>query len=206
MSKLGKENAPREASPLERFISSQAKPLKSYLYTGEAGRREATRAFLDYTAEGANQKVWLYSTQDQKYSQKDPDYLIDWQNKNFAVLENNEIRVIHPIYKDSRYVAEYLLRWLPLHLYGNAYAYYVPRCRREIAETSICLTEGVIGMYSISSPEDPTRVTTFLTTDVSTLQCLRDLLMPVFRESRCLFQCLSQSAQILRRIPQLCGE
>lgn len=173
---------------LDAMISSQARAFSGYIFSGESGKREAVSIFLDYSAQSGGQKIWLYSQQGADWLLKDAGYRFEWQNKNFAVLKNNEVRVIHPVYKDYRHVAEYLLRWLPLHMYGDALAYYIPRYQIPSSEYTLCLTENTVAMLSFTSAENPKRVTTFLFSDEEGVQCVKDLVLSLFEGARPLFQ------------------
>lgn len=173
--------------PLQLFISKQAKPINGYYFTGESGKLEAVRSFLAYSAQGHGQKIWLYSKQGTDWLLRDADYRFEWQNRNFAVLENNEVHVLHPVYKDYQHVAEYMLRWLPLHMYGEAFAYYIPQYQLSTIDFTLCLTEGAVGLISITTKDSPNCVITYLLSDDSSLQSLKNVMISYFRQSKPLF-------------------
>lgn len=177
----------REKDSLESFISKQAKPINGYFFVGESGKLEAVRSFLAYTAQGHGQKIWLHSQQGTDWLLRDADYRFEWQNRNFAVLENNEVYVLHPVYKDYQHIAEYMLRWLPLHMYGEAFAYYIPQYQLTTVDYTLCLTEGAVGLVSITTAGTPNRVITYLLSDPDSLQSLKNLMTSYFRQAKPLF-------------------
>ena len=185
-----------ERNTLESFVSKQSKPINGYFFTGESGKLEAVRSFLAYSAQGHGQKIWLYSQQGTDWLLRDADHRFEWQNRNFAVLENNEIYVLHPVYKDYRHIAEYMLRWIPLHMYGEAFAYYIPQYQLTASDFTLCLTEGAVGLVSITAAGDPNRIITYLLSDPESLQSMKDLMTSYFRQSKPLFSRFSYADSI----------
>lgn len=169
------------------FISGSARALTSYIYTGEQGKRDAIEIFLDYVGNHERQTIWLYSQQNADWLFGDADYIHQWRSKNMALIEHNEVHVLHPVYKDYHAVAEYMLRWIPLHLYGNADAYYIPRNQVSYVDATICLAGNTLALVSVTPVNQPQAMITYLLSDADSLRTLQYVISGIFNCSKPLF-------------------
>jgi len=175
-------------SDLDRLVSPYGKPISGYIFIGETAKREAVKIFLDFSAQGSGQDIWLYSDQGTDWLFKDTDYRFEWQNKNFAMLENNKIHILHPIFKDYQHVAEYMIRWLPLHMYGETQASYIPQLQISENDFTICLTAGAVALVSLTTKDKTQQTTSYLLSDPGSLRCIQNVLASLFNRAKPLFQ------------------
>ena len=188
-----------DSTNLDAFAQAKGKLINGYVFVGENAKREAVKIFLDYSAQGADQEIWLFSDQDSDWLFKGSDYRFEWQNKNFALLENNKIHVLHPIFKGYQHVAEYMIRWLPLHMYGETQANYIPQFHVSNTEFTICLTAGVIALISVTAADKSRQPTTYLLSDPVSLQCVQNIILSLFDKSKPLFQRYSYHDNVIYR-------
>lgn len=177
-----------DCSELDSFSLDHGKQISGYIFIGENAKLEAVKTFLDYSAQGANQEIWLYSDQGTDWLLKESDYRFEWQNKNFAVLENNKVHVLHPIFKSYQHVAEYMIRWLPLHMYGDTQANYIPQFQISDTEFTVCLTENTVALISVTTSGKVKQTASYLLSDPASLQCVQSIVRSLFVRSIALFQ------------------
>lgn len=175
-----------EVHEFNPFVSGSVHTVSSYIYMGEQGKRDAIEIFLDYVGSRERQTIWLYSQQSADWLFGDTDYVHQWKSKNMTLIENNEVHVLHPVYKDYHAVAEYMLRWIPLHLYGNADAYYIPRNQISYVDSTICLTDS-LALVSVTPLNQPKSMITYLLSDADSLKTLHYVISDIFNFSKPLF-------------------
>lgn len=186
---LASRNPEEDKNSIESFMSKKAVKREYYMFSGEDGRREAVDTFLDYAASSSGNNLWLFSQEDNRWFSEDEEYQLRWQDKNFDVLSNdNTIHVIHPVDRRYRQVAQSMFRWLPIHLVGNALAYYIPKYWDPEIKITIFLAENLAVLIGVTSEKFTRKIQTYLFTDPEVLQNARDVLMELFHQSLRMFR------------------
>ncbi len=186
---LSSKSPEKEANSIENFMKKKCTKQSYYVFNGTSGRRESINIFLDYmcTRQGGN--LWLYSQEDNKWYYEDDDFLKTWQEKNITVLnQGNTIHVIHPVELRYSRVAHFLYRWIPLHLIGNAFAYYIPIYRESDIKVTIFLAENELVLVGVTSEKFTKKIITYMFTEQEVLQNARDVLMELFHQSDKMFE------------------
>lgn len=178
-----------EKPGVEPYLVGQPRKSEYYLFMGESGKRDAVRTFLDIAMSESNQVLWLFTQEDCNWLSSDHAYILDWQQRNFHVLQQgNVIHVIHPVGKKYRQMVEMMIRWIPLHLYGNAMAYYVPRYLDEQVKMSIFLIEGKVALLNITADNYTHQLRSYMFSDSNMLENLKAVLMSWFQQSTRMFK------------------
>ena len=185
---LASKNPESERNSIENFMSRRAVKSEYFIFSGEDGRRDAVDAFLDYVAGSSGNNLWLFSQEDNRWFSESEEYQLRWQDKNFDVLSNNNtIHVIHPVDRRYRQVAQSMFRWLPIHLVGNALAYYIPKYWDPEIKITIFLAENMAVLIGVTSEKFTKKIQTYLFTDPEVLQNAREVLMELFHQSLRMF-------------------
>ncbi len=183
-------NAPvLESNSIEHYLPAGTESGNFYAFYGEDGKRKAVNIFLEYIL-GCEEKttLWLYGREDNKWFD-DEDFIKSWQKKNIQIVQNNHnINVIHPIDRRLRQMAKSLFCWIPIHLVGDARAYYIPQYLTPDIKETIFLAEGKVVIIGISSDRYTKKSITYLTTNKAILQNCSDILQDIFSTSHNLFE------------------
>lgn len=174
---------------LEQYLPANTESGSFYAFYGEEGKRSAVNIFLEYIL-GCEEKttLWLYGREDNKWFD-DEDFIKSWQEKNIQIVQNHHnINVIHPIDRRLRQVANSLFCWLPIHLVGDARAYYIPQYLTPDIKETIFLAEDQVVIIGISSDRYTKKSVTYLTTNKAILQNCSAILQDIFSTSHNLFE------------------
>lgn|GEM_PF-3468510 len=186
---LSSKNPEAEKNAVEKFMSRKAQKHTYYVFQGSEGRRDAINTFLDYVISNQGLNLWLFSQEDNQWFSEDEKFQMEWQNKNFKVLNNhNFIHVIHPIERRHKQVAQSMYRWIPIHLMGNAMAYYLPQYWDPEIKITIFLAENLAVLVGVTSEKHTKKTVTYLFTDTEVLQNAKDVLMELFHQSTQMFE------------------
>lgn len=178
-----------EKQKIDQYIVGQPQESEFNVFIGESGKRDAVRTFLDIAMTESNQVLWLFTQEDCHWLSSDHEYILDWQKRNFRVLQrNNTIHVIHPVDKQYRQLVEMMIRWIPLHLYGDAIAYYIPRYLDEQVKMSIFLIEGKMALLNITTDNCTRQLRSYMFMDSNMLDNLKDVLACLFQQSNRMFE------------------
>ena len=189
------------ADDLRSMIAGRAKASEIYVFHGTEGKRDAVGVFLDYALEDTNQKIWLFSQEDPDWLSADPAYMEAWQQKNEWIIQrNNTIQVIHPVSKNHKQVADYIIRWIPILMKRSATAYYIPRYQDPQCQVAIYLIENKVALISLFVQGRTQKRQTYLITDIEILKNIKDVLLDQFRASREMFHMMEYAGHpVLQR-------
>jgi len=173
----------------ERFIPHNVQKQFYYIFQGSQGRRDAINTFLDCVISNQGLNLWLFSQEDNKWFSEDENFLKEWQDKNFQVLKNrNTIHVIHPVERRFKQIAQSMYWWIPMHLKGNALAYYLPKYWDPEIKITIFLAENQLVLFGVTSEKFTKKNMTYLFTNSEVLKNAKDVLTEIFRQSTRMFE------------------
>ena len=174
---------------LEQYLPAGTESGNFYAFYGEEGKRTAVNIFLEYILNCEEKTtLWLYGREDNKWFD-DEDFIKSWQKKNIQIVRNkHNINVIHPIDRRLRQVENSLFCWLPIHLVGDARAYYIPQYLTPDIKETIFLAEDKVVIIGISSDRYTKKSVTYLTANKAVLQNCSAILQDIFSTSHNLFE------------------
>lgn len=171
---LLKESDPFQGDPAiyQLMCNSKGKSKTYVTFSGKDGRRDAVSRFLDIAlVSSPGQELWLDTQESAEWFTEQTDFLNEWYIKNLEILlHGNSIRIIHPVDRQYRTLAFSLFKWLPLHMTGQTFPYYVPQYLNIPIKTTLFLLRGKVLLFSFSVDGTTQMLKTFVFTDDEILQ------------------------------------